>query len=320
MTETNPKTLFKYQRFGERLLEQLCGSRVYYADPVTFNDPLDCQPIVSPDLPREDLQLLLGELVVRRAREEIDIALKKLRWRGEKAQTRRDALSQSEVRAIVGNIEYGATHPEVADPEEYVRSELALAIQAELRKSYDMGVVCLSEKYDSPLMWSHYANQHRGICVEYAITEPSMHAAHKVDYGQSRELPASAVRDWLLDTHSAARNVVERACLLTKSQEWAYEYEWRLLGPKGMGESPRIESITFGLRCPLELQYAIVKSLEAIAPDIPFWAIHADTHFKLERTLVKVDELLQSFPRASAMDFDILDPEPTTDALTQPSS
>ena len=32
-----------------------------------------------------------------------------------------------------------------------------------------MGISCLSESYDSLLMWAHYANSHRGICVEYDL-------------------------------------------------------------------------------------------------------------------------------------------------------
>ena len=41
-----------------------------------------------------------------------------------------------------------------------------------LRTTFDymktsMGILCLSESDDSLLMWAHYANNHRGMCVEY---------------------------------------------------------------------------------------------------------------------------------------------------------
>ena len=38
-----------------------------------------------------------------------------------------------------------------------------------LRKSF--GIACFSETYDSLLMWSHYADYHRGICLEYSYEE-----------------------------------------------------------------------------------------------------------------------------------------------------
>lgn len=33
------------------------------------------------------------------------------------------------------------------------------------------GISCLSESDDSLLMWAHYANNHRGMCVEYDLME-----------------------------------------------------------------------------------------------------------------------------------------------------
>ena len=34
-----------------------------------------------------------------------------------------------------------------------------------------MGISCLSESDNSLLMWAHYANNHRGMCVEYDLME-----------------------------------------------------------------------------------------------------------------------------------------------------
>jgi hypothetical protein len=53
-----------------------------------------------------ELKQILGQLVIRRAGKEIDLAMEKLRLRGDKAIARRQALTQSEVQAIIGDIEY----------------------------------------------------------------------------------------------------------------------------------------------------------------------------------------------------------------------
>jgi len=47
MNKRNPWTMFKYLSFSDKLLEQLCYDKVYYADPASFNDPLDSwiQPV-----------------------------------------------------------------------------------------------------------------------------------------------------------------------------------------------------------------------------------------------------------------------------------
>src|SRR5580658_2558112 len=98
MNRKRPKRLYKYLSFSDRLLQQLCAGEVHYSDPATFNDPLDCQPVVKADIPTEELKHVLGQLVVRRAGKEIDLAMNKLRLRGDKAVERRRALSQSEVQ------------------------------------------------------------------------------------------------------------------------------------------------------------------------------------------------------------------------------
>src|SRR5437879_7422518 len=121
MNRKRPRRLFKYLSFSDRLLEHLCTGEIHYSDPATFNDPLDCQPIVKADVSDEELKQILGQLVIQRAGKEIDLAMKKLRLRGEKATAKRQALTHSEVQAILGDIEYQATHPEVEEHAIYIR-------------------------------------------------------------------------------------------------------------------------------------------------------------------------------------------------------
>jgi Protein of unknown function (DUF2971) len=304
-----PKSLFKYLRFSNRLLEQLCCDQVYYADPANLNDPLDCQPVVVPDLVNAELQALLAQLVVNRSAKEIDSAMKKVRLRGEKAIARRNALSQSEAGALIGDIDYHATNPEVGDPDAYIRDALSLAIQDELRKTHSTGVLSLSARFDSPLMWSHYADQHRGVCVEYDVSDLASTESHQVSYGGSRRVLASQIRDWTLHDDAAAKRAIDRACLLTKSKEWKYEREYRLLGEVGLRDSRmQLKSVVFGLRCARALQYTVVKALFDESHHIKFWAIsQPNERFELKRSLVDPDELLREFPRRSAVrEFEVL--------------
>ena len=45
-------------------------------------------------------------------------------------------------------------------------------------------VVCLSEVYDSMLMWSHYAQNHTGFCIEYDFKESVMLYKHSQEFAQ----------------------------------------------------------------------------------------------------------------------------------------
>ena len=107
-------------------------------------------------------------------------------------------------------------------------------------------VTCLSERMDSSLMWSHYANKHYGFCLEYdftlTITErryPDLLGAQlmlfPVSYSQKRPLLSKAlfsgsVAMQYIKNKKLPPDFLEKLMygLLCKSEDWAYEKEWRI--------------------------------------------------------------------------------------------
>ncbi|WP_458398213.1 DUF2971 domain-containing protein [Anaerotignum sp.] len=91
-----------------------------------------------------------------------------------------------------------------------------------------MGISCLSESENSLLMWAHYANNHRGICVEYELMEINKQLGFSpvpVIYSDER-----------VALHSINQETVEEdtlnvfiKSLTSKSSEWSYEKEWRII-------------------------------------------------------------------------------------------
>src|SRR6185312_11622179 len=51
-----PRRLFKYRAFNNLTLDLVISDKLYYADPSTFNDPLDTRPSLNADLPAADLE------------------------------------------------------------------------------------------------------------------------------------------------------------------------------------------------------------------------------------------------------------------------
>ncbi|WP_447835868.1 DUF2971 domain-containing protein [Aeromonas salmonicida] len=111
-----------------------------------------------------------------------------------------------------------------------------------IRNIYDAlnmnGVISLSETQRNLLMWAHYANEHKGLCIGYEpdiITTSTtnlpneLNKLHKINYDTSRFDPLS---DYF-DNRSAARwiNSVLKKMLTTKSDEWIYEKEHRYIHP-----------------------------------------------------------------------------------------
>lgn len=100
-----------------------------------------------------------------------------------------------------------------------------------------VGICCFSITPDNILMWSHYANNHTGIVLEFDTFQDtstelddveSLFIGYPVKY--EREMPRISVRNGQ-DGFDAVQQV-----LLTKSDDWKYENEFRVLSTsKGPG-------------------------------------------------------------------------------------
>ncbi|MAS24460.1 MAG: hypothetical protein CMH99_03775 [Oceanospirillaceae bacterium] len=93
-----------------------------------------------------------------------------------------------------------------------------------------MGISSFSETYDNLLMWSHYADNHRGIVVAFDTT----HDFFKEDGSKSRQLGRVHYRkDRMKAIPQKLQNGFHMAdntrIYFEKSDEWIYEKEHRLL-------------------------------------------------------------------------------------------
>jgi hypothetical protein len=83
-----------------------------------------------------------------------------------------------------------------------------------------VGVMCLSEVHDDILMWAHYGDSHRGVCLVFNPTDAFFATAQPVHYRLARPdvNPLIHSQEEMLDS-----------AMFTKSDHWAYEREWRIL-------------------------------------------------------------------------------------------
>lgn len=75
------------------------------------------------------------------------------------------------------------------------------------------GLLCFCGHWHNHLLWSHYADRHRGICLGFDVSDEWI---KKVKYTKTRtslKLPIT--------------EAVMQSLLFTKSAGWKYEQEWR---------------------------------------------------------------------------------------------
>jgi len=290
------------------MVESLCHDELYFASPADFNDPFDCKPVVVPDSDLRTLQAVLRKLIERRVSAETLNALKTARLKGDKVVAYARRCGKQEGARELANIAYHATNPDYdCSKEEAERGLLAADIQRELLRQHDGGVCCFSETFKNPLLWSHYGDQHRGVCIGYGLDRLPRPEMHKVLYGGSRTVKSSLVAQAILEEDEQAIAALERDVLLRKAPEWHYEKEWRLRGSRGAQESClRLIDVTFGFRCSGALKHALVSSLERRVPEVKFYEIRAiPGTFKLMREELDRAELSACFPKVAESGIEI---------------
>lgn len=98
-----------------------------------------------------------------------------------------------------------------------------------LKFKKEMLVACFSETNTSVLMWSHYARNHTGFCIEYNLSDwQANDNLRPVQYSSSAPIFGKSYLD--NNTLPLGSAVVE--AVLHKAAEWSYEKEWRIVVPK----------------------------------------------------------------------------------------
>ena len=135
---------------------------VYPSSPLYFNDPYDCEFCFQPDI--------LENIVDR------ETYIHLLERRFSLKQEEKDRLLYSENIERAMQMVLQAHGAKLSDS---WKNLLKSSLDGCMDKIKDaVRVVCLSEVYDSMLMWSHYAQNHMGYCIEYDFEENDMYYRH----------------------------------------------------------------------------------------------------------------------------------------------
>jgi len=105
-----------------------------------------------------------------------------------------------------------------------------------------IGIASLTEDYDNPLMWAHYAKDSRGFCLEYDLTNPLSGNENDIAYARGHLVPVRYSDEkprWHSEEGSASQMRFKDllAFFSTKSSGWTYEHEWRVIS--NLNEHPR---------------------------------------------------------------------------------
>lgn len=224
--------LYIYKPATDYTLKIFQDMRLWSAKPERFNDPFDCDLEMTKGITEADVMHTVQELHGKR----------RDKWPTQIAKYVKTLFNRT-----------GKFTPAE-------RARIDKEIQRVIDDNKNSGVVCLSEVNDSILMWSHYAQNHTGICIEFDRTpdnplgDPEI--CTPVEY--SSKYPVIDFGKMLLNRDGQTLNLMMRY----KADCWAYEKEWRVItdhGDKQCNLVGNIRKVIFGLRTPAAFQNSIKK-------------------------------------------------------------
>lgn len=147
--------------------------------------------------------------------------------------------------------------------------------------------------YRNTLMWAHYADYHKGFCVEYNIpTEVT-----RIDVSAKSVVAMCPIS--YVDSMPYKSELSYEDAFLTKSKRWEYEHEVRMIYYKqgddsanpvvslGTDYEKSIKAVYLGIRCHKEHEDEILDIMR-LHPNIPVYRMKVSNNdiYSLERELI----------------------------------
>ena len=189
------RRVYKFRSFEplhpEYISRMFTHHELYFPSPTHLTDPFECKPFIRPPA----------------------LSTWAEKWRAEREARSlliRNGTSRNEAKARAKS----AKNPDFM-------ATRAAEMTAELPRDMESYRICsFSSKWDSLLLWSHYAGAHQGICLEFDAENDDFGSALEIQY--SDDYPS-------MDFFDRDPDRLLKSMILTKASDWQYESEYRLI-------------------------------------------------------------------------------------------
>lgn len=167
--------------------------------------------------------------------------------------------------------------------------EVVNALNNVIERRKVIGIYSLSQTYNHELLWAHYANSHKGFCIEYDLNAllitNKMDKIYSFPIKYSNKIPQVEISDM---SGKGGFPIIQKLAG-TKSKSWSYEEEFRLITDQSGSfqyNHNAITAIYFGLRMKQDKRDRIMSELAGRG--ISFYQIiQIEGTYKFERELIE---------------------------------
>lgn len=264
--------LFKYTKV-EYAIDILEKERLYLSTPKSFNDPFDCF-VSADDSEMEKASELASEFYsfkdsydfyLRNKPVIFDEGVNKILERGKNLET---TLKIYPFYTKWNEFNKYIKGPQSSYDNRIINKKIVMRRYLNDFQNTHL-ICCFSKRPDSILMWSHYADKHEGVCIEFDVdpTEKDIvdviYKKDKVEFKIFKVISHILALEFLNMPYNASNqkfNLEVMEPLFTKSIDWQYEQEVRYILPARFNnrvfkdnnnsyiKSPVIKSVIIGCR------------------------------------------------------------------------
>lgn len=194
-----PIRIYKYQPYNIHSLANLKSRQIWFSKVASFNDPFERAYVIDQEIADDDWVSLYARLRDSEFRDQVPLTNDEL--------DRRYMTDGMINERFKQEVKEGALGPMA-------------------KQGFALGGVCsLTEKNDDILMWAHYADGHRGFCLEFDTSFVPFNELYQVKYQD--QIPTFNPIRLFRDVEEAMQ------IFTTKFTAWSYEKEWRLFHSQG---------------------------------------------------------------------------------------
>lgn len=263
--DLTPENLYRYRFCNPITFETLEEDKFLLTKPILFNDPYDSLLYID----RERILKTINEEsnydIIERLKTDRDFKIQQEKLLGKEFISKfinTEPFKTQEERIVFKTLS-NKIHSQILD--EIINQSIKALKQSSL-------VACLSENFESVLMWSHYADNHRGFVLNYDFKsrhsiDTGIPGVKATEFADKKIFPVSYTDDRYDATYYAEFHFIDNfyrslglelkkpffdklfyyKILLFKSKNWSYEKEWRIIKQTNIDyndNKPNIDFIT----------------------------------------------------------------------------
>ena len=269
--------LYRYRPNIERAAEEIKTGNIYLSDMSKQNDPFDSSYGLSDErfLSEEysiDLLILGASYAFTESVESL-----KTMWDEETHIPFDELISVDEFLQQFSQI--------TKKPKPLIQIYLKKALaNSGRRHETQYKIACFSEEKSSIPMWAYYANDHKGVCLEYDMAK--LNVEDEYEFELKRAFCKVHYSDYRpQDQHG-------EYSLIVKSSQWSHEHEWRLICDTESNyiTVPCLSAVYLGINFDyLKYRDIIIEAIRATGKNINLFGCGPDAEkYQIQYTRIRI--------------------------------